>query len=149
MDNQVKKPRRDRRRTKGRNRKAKDNQKKASEELALGNEKKRFTPTLPPLPVKKVVEPKEQCVLCEKPITQIASALTHPNGGYCHFDCVLDSLKEKETLSENQSISYIGRGTFAVAEKDSEGSYTFTKKIEWESAESFAAMKKYIEEIKA
>ena len=87
--------------------------------------------------------------MCGKPIPLIANALTHPEGGYCHFDCVLASLAEREHLKENQKVSYIGRGTFAVAEKNDEGSYTFVKRIEWESSESFAAMKKYVEEIKA
>jgi len=149
MDNQGKKPKRDRRRGNRRNRKAKGNQKNVEQELQVQPNKKKFTSSLPPLPVKKVVEPKEVCVMCEKPIPLIANALTHPEGGYCHFDCVLASLNEKEQPKEGQKISYVGRGTFAVVEKDSEGALTFLKKIEWESAESFAAMKKYVEEMKA
>jgi len=144
-----KKPKKDRRRGSRRNRKAKGGQKKVEQEILLQPSEKKFTATLPPLPVKKVVEPKEECVMCKKPITLIANALTHPQGGYCHFDCVLASLTEKEHLKENQTISYIGRGMFAIAEKDSKGSYTFIKRIEWESPESFAAMKKYVEEMKA
>ncbi|OQA43953.1 MAG: hypothetical protein BWY50_00686 [Spirochaetes bacterium ADurb.Bin315] len=149
MDSQVKKPKKDRRRGNRRNRKAKGSQKKVEQEIFVQPSEKKFTPTLPPLPVKKVVEPKEVCVMCKKPITLIANALTHPQGGYCHFDCVLGFLTEREQLKENQTISYIGRGMFAVAEKNSEGSYTFVKRIEWESPESFAAMKKYVEEMKA
>ena len=42
--------------------------------------------SLPPVTVKRVVEPEDTCVLCQKPIDLIASALSCPQGGYAHFD---------------------------------------------------------------
>ncbi len=109
---------------------------------------KPYHSNLPQLPVKKVHEPKETCVICGEVIEGIASALTHPDGGFCHFDCVLNKIKEDEKLSLLQKVSYIGKGTFAVVNQEEDGSFSFTKKIVWESSEAFAKMKQYVEEIK-
>ncbi len=100
--------------------------------------------------MKKVLEPKETCVICGgEVIDGIASALTHPDGGgFCHFDCVLNQIKEQEKISPSQKVSYIGKGTFAVVNQEEDGSFSFAKKIAWESTEAFAKMKQYVEEIK-
>ncbi len=100
---------------------------------------------LPPLPVRKVEEPLLDCPLCGKVIENIASALTHPQGGYCHFDCVLEKIGQDERLTEAQKVSYIGRGTFAIVEANAENGFSFVKKIIWETPESFDTMKKYVE----
>ncbi|NMA22079.1 MAG: hypothetical protein GX938_01005 [Spirochaetales bacterium] len=104
--------------------------------------------SLPLEPVKQVVEPKEECAICHQRIDVIASALTHPSGGYAHFDCVLGQLESERTLAEGQKISYIGRGTFAVVQSDPDGSFSFTEQIVWEDPKAFDAMKKYVETIK-
>lgn len=105
--------------------------------------------SLPPVAVKKVVEPEDSCVLCQKPIDVIASALSCPEGGYAHFDCVLARLSQERTLAEGQKISYIGRGSFAVVQAEADGSFTFLERITWENAQAFDAMKKYVEANKA
>ncbi len=105
--------------------------------------------SLPPVAVKKVVEPEDVCVLCSKAIDVIASALSCPEGGYAHFDCVLAQLEKERTLAEGQKISYIGRGSFAVVQSEADGSFTFVERIAWENPQAFDAMKKYVEANKA
>ncbi len=101
--------------------------------------------SLPPLPIKRIEEPLLECPLCGKVIENIASALTYPEGGFCHFDCVLEKIAKDERITENQKVSYIGRGTFAVVEENEENGFSFTKKIIWETLESLDIMKKYVE----
>ncbi|MGE4583399.1 MAG: hypothetical protein AB7C91_02005 [Sphaerochaeta sp.] len=103
---------------------------------------------LPQVPVKKVTEPLDTCIICGQVIDVIASAMTHPQGGFCHFDCVLEKLKAEEQLSDSQKISYIGRGTFAVVQQNEDGTFTFVKRIVWENAEALEKMKKYVETVK-
>ncbi|MDD3902281.1 MAG: hypothetical protein WC136_06660 [Sphaerochaeta sp.] len=107
--------------------------------------KKPYHSNLPQLPVKKVEEPLETCKLCNQVIENIAQALSHPEGGHCHFDCILSKIAEDEHVNDKQKVSYIGRGTFAVVEPKEEGGFTFVKRIVWENQESFDAMKKYVE----
>jgi hypothetical protein len=107
--------------------------------------KRVFHSNLPQLPVRKVKEPLEVCSICNKVVSNIAEAFTSEAGGHCHFDCVLKQIAESETLTENQKVSYIGRGTFAVVEPKEGGGFTFVKRIVWENQETFDAMKKYVE----
>jgi len=129
---------------------AKEKAKKGGSKNSLLPEQNRkpYHSNLPQLPVKKVLEPKETCVLCGEVIDGIASALTHPDGGFCHFDCVLNKIKEQEKLSPSQKVSYIGKGAFAVVNQEEDGSFSFAKRIAWESSEAFAKMKQYVVEIK-
>lgn len=119
--------------------------KKPKNTLLPSQTKVPFHSSLPPLPVKRIEEPLLECPLCGEVIENIASALTHPEGGFCHFDCVLEKISKDEHLTDKQKVSYIGRGTFAVVEEDEEKGFSFTKKIIWETPESFDIMKKYVE----
>lgn len=119
--------------------------KKPKNSLLPEQNKKPFHSNLPQLPVKRVSEPKENCKICNEVIDNIASSLSHPEGGFCHFDCVLEQIAQAESLQENQKVSYIGRGTFAVVQIETDGSFSFVKRIVYESAEAFGAMKKYVE----
>ena len=103
---------------------------------------------LPPLPVKRIEEPMVVCPLCGEVIENIASALTYPEGGFCHFDCVLEKIAKDERLTDKQKVSYIGRGTFAIVEENGEGGFSFAKRIVWETAENLDTMKKYVEATK-
>lgn len=122
--------------------------KKPKNTLLPSQEKVPFHSNLPPLPVKRVEEPLVNCPLCGQVVEIIASALTHPEGGFCHFDCVLEKIGKDEHLTDKQKVSYIGRGTFAVVESEEENSFTFVKKIVWETPETFDTMKKYVEATK-
>lgn len=110
--------------------------------------RKPFHSNLPQLPVKRVAEPLESCKICGEVIDVIASALTHPEGGFCHFDCVLNQIAAEQPLTDNQKVSYIGRGTFAVVETKEDGTFTFLRRMVWENAESFEQMKKFVEATK-
>lgn len=124
---------------------ASEGSKKPKNTLLPSQTKTPYHSNLPPLPVKRVEEPLLECPLCGKVIELIASALTHPSGGFCHFDCVLEKISKDEHLTDAQKVSYIGRGTFAVVEANAENGFTFVKKIIWETPESFNTMKKYVE----
>lgn len=101
------------------------------------------------LPVKTVNEPHLTCPVCGEPIEVIAEAMTNAQGAYVHFDCVLNELKASETLTENQTISYLGSGTFGVCEKGEDGKYFIVKRIDYENHEKFSAMKNFVESLKS
>lgn len=100
------------------------------------------------LVVPQVMEPRPNCVLCGQPIEAFAEAISEPNGGYSHFDCVLEKLRAQENVQAPDTISYIGHGTFAVVSKDAEGKYFIKTRIPYESNEAFADMKKQVEAAK-
>lgn len=80
------------------------------------------------------------CAKCGYPINELSSALAdRQTGAPVHFDCVLDELSEQETLGENEKISYIGQGRFAVLHFDNMRDmrhFTIVKTIEWEARDS-------------
>ena len=96
---------------------------------------------------KNVVEPNNKCVICGETINSIAEAFSY-GGGYAHFDCILNLLKNNEVLSEGDSISYIGSGQFGICHKNEDGKYTIVKRIEIENKESNVAFKDYVESLK-
>ncbi len=98
--------------------------------------------------VPQVVEPRPNCELCGQVIETFSEAISEPNGGYSHFDCVLEKLRQQENVQAPDSISYIGHGTFAVVTKDAEGKFTIKTRIPYESNEAFLGMKKQVEEAK-
>ena len=98
--------------------------------------------------VPQVIEPRPVCALCGEPIESIAEAISEPNGGYSHFDCVIDKIKAQENVQGPDSVSYIGHGTFAVVSRDAEGKYCIKKRIQYESNEAFNDMKKQVEAAK-
>ncbi len=95
--------------------------------------------------VPQVHEPKPVCALCGQPIELIAEAICEPNGGYSHFDCVIAKLKEEEHVTEDEKLSYVGHGNFAVFTKDEEGHFVIKTRIPYESKESYDGMKKFVE----
>lgn len=54
------------------------------------------------------------CAKCGQLIQDMTSAISDSEGKPMHFDCVLDSLKEKENMLPGQQMTYIGNGRFAV-----------------------------------
>ena len=109
---------------------------------------REYHSSLPVEEPKTVEEPGLLCEFCGERIETIASSMTTAIGGYAHFDCVLEHIKQLEHLSEDESLSYIGSGTFGVIVKDQEGKFHITRTIEWESPERFNSMKAYIEGLK-
>mgnify|MGYP007069933443 CR=1 FL=1 len=75
------------------------------------------------------------CTKCGKKIEEIEGAMADSAGQPIHFDCALDSVKEKESLGENEKIAYIGQGRFAVLFYENirdQRHFTIKKIIEWE-----------------
>ncbi len=103
--------------------------------------------SLPPVDVKKVKEPLLTCGYCNKVISNIANAIKGDEI-YFHFDCIINKIKEDYKVKDSQSVSYIGRGSFAIVEKDSEGKLHFVETIQIETPQQFDLMKKFVEEVK-
>ena len=76
------------------------------------------------------------CARCGNPIKDISAALADKtDGNPVHFDCVLNFLKQNETLREDEAILYIGQGRFAVikyASMVTMKEFTIIRIIEWE-----------------
>lgn len=76
------------------------------------------------------------CGKCGKPIKDLSAALADKtDGSPVHFDCVLNFLQQNETLHENEALTYIGQGRFAViryASMVTMKEFTIVRIIEWE-----------------
>lgn len=79
------------------------------------------------------------CPVCGQPINDIANAMADKTSGSpVHFDCVLEQVKKTEPTGENEKISYIGQGRFAVLYYENprdQRHFTIKKIIEWENRE--------------
>ncbi len=107
-----------------------------------------FHSSIPITPVKNVKEPLPVCPDCGERIQSIAEAFSTQDGAYVHFDCMLKRIRMSETLSEKQSISYVGKGNFAIVEKDADGKYFIVKSIPVEDEKALRGMKEYVESLK-
>ena len=107
-----------------------------------------FHSSIPVAPTKTVKEPLPICPDCNERIQSIAESFSLPGGEYIHFDCMLARLKAQENLSEGQSISYVGRGNFAVVEKGEDGRYTIVRTIPVEDEKAYQGMKEFVEGLK-
>lgn len=107
-----------------------------------------FHSQIPIAPVRTVAEPRPVCPICGKEIENIALSFFNANGESVHFDCVLGQVRNSETLGENQSVSYIGRGNFAVVEKDENGKYRIVKTIAVEDQKNNQQLKDYVDSLK-
>ena len=76
------------------------------------------------------------CPICGKPIEDMSSAIADKTTGKpAHFDCIIEQLSKTETLGENDKVTYIGQGRFAVLHFDNPRdlkSFKIVKTIEWE-----------------
>lgn len=95
--------------------------------------------------VPTVVEPHPECAICGQVIESISEAISEGGGKYSHFDCVLKKISEEEHIGENEKVSYVGHGSFAVVSKDEEGRFFIKKRIPYEEKETYEAMKKFVE----
>lgn len=107
-----------------------------------------FHSSIPVTPPKTVKEPLPVCPDCNERIQCIAESFRLSNGEFIHFDCMLSRLKSSENLSEGESISYVGRGNFAVVRKDENGRYIIVRTIPVEEEKAFSSMKEYVENLK-
>lgn len=76
------------------------------------------------------------CPRCSQPITDLPSALADKSSGApVHFDCVLQFLQNAEELKQNEKITYIGQGRFAVTFFENPHDlrkFSIVRLIEWE-----------------
>ena len=91
------------------------------------------------LGIQKIKEKEIICPKCGRPIEEIEGAMADSKTGEpVHFDCALNSVKETESVGENEKIAYIGQGRFAVLYYENirdQRHFTIKKIIEWESRE--------------
>ncbi|MHC6203728.1 hypothetical protein ACYULU_11105 [Breznakiellaceae bacterium SP9] len=67
-------------------------------------------PKIPSAPL-----PVLECIYCKNPIKDSSCAITDRTSGQpAHFDCMLERLRESETLEKGDCITYIGGGRFGV-----------------------------------
>jgi len=76
------------------------------------------------------------CPMCGQPITELSSALADKTTGVpVHFDCVLTALGKNEQLKDNERLTYIGQGRFAVLSFENPRDlrhFKIERIIEWE-----------------
>lgn len=91
--------------------------------------------------------PSPLCVYCEKPIKELASALTDSNGEAIHFECVQKRIAAMESLGKDDTVTYIGGGRFGVVHFGNSrgtGKFTIKKIIEWEQKDKRAPWRGHI-----
>ena len=80
------------------------------------------------------------CEYCNQPIEDLTSSIaSKESGNPAHFDCVLAKINASEKLSENEKITYIGQGRFAVVYFENPHDlrhFTIRRVIEWENREA-------------
>jgi len=80
------------------------------------------------------------CPVCEKPVRELAAALTHrATGKPAHFDCIIREIREANQLSPQERLCYLGGGTFGVLEfrpPGGGGKFVITRRIPYEEKES-------------
>ncbi|MDE5897913.1 MAG: hypothetical protein K2H09_01410 [Treponemataceae bacterium] len=86
--------------------------------------------------IRELKEREVICPKCGQPIADLSSAIADKSeGAPVHFDCILGQIAETEPLRQNERISYIGQGRFAILyfenPKD-QRHFTIRKVIEWE-----------------
>ena len=86
--------------------------------------------------IKELKQREVICPKCGKPIEDLVSALADKGtGAPVHFDCVLEDLRSREPLKENQQVAYIGQGRFAVVHfpnTQDTRNFSIVRIIEWE-----------------
>jgi hypothetical protein len=80
------------------------------------------------------------CPVCEKAVRELASAISHRDTGEpAHFDCILKLLAEQHTLSENEKICYLGKGSFGIVQFRASASpmrFLIRQRIQYEDLEA-------------
>ena len=117
------------------------------QQVAGGPKPYKFHSRIPVNEIGTVKEPNTECALCGKKIENIALALKEGEA-FVHFNCALEKVKAENPLHEGESLSYAGKGNFAIFSKSEEGKWVTVKKIPFESAEDHESMKTYVQELK-
>jgi hypothetical protein len=98
----------------------------------------RDRPKWTPPELSKEPIPTPLCPLCNKPIEELAQAVTDKiSGEAAHFDCVRKKIAAFEVLVPGDDIAYIGGGRFGIVNLDGQDKRYFKIKkiIEYEGRE--------------
>lgn len=78
------------------------------------------------------------CAICSEPVDDLVHALVEPETDEpAHFECVIQSIQERESLNPHEEICYIGGGEFGIFNtKPMRGSARIRKRIQYESESS-------------
>lgn len=124
----------------------KKKKKKISEKKEQNSE---FSPSIDlDVKVPQIKEPGYECKICGKRIQFITQAIMEQDGGYSHIECVLKKIADEEGVKPPKTVSYIGRGAFAIVSKNEEGNFIFERKIQYENLESFQKIKEDIKDLR-
>ncbi len=78
-----------------------------------------------------------KCDICGKDIKEISSAIASPETqNPVHFDCIIQKLKDENTLENTDRIVYLGAGSFGIVRQEKNKpakDFTIIKKIEFEN----------------
>ena len=59
--------------------------------------------------------PAPRCPLCLESVDDLVHALAHPDTeAPAHFECVLNSIRDREQLEPGEQVCYVGGGVFAI-----------------------------------
>ena len=102
--------------------------------------------TAPQIPTDPLPVP--DCPYCDKPIRDIASAMTDRGSGKAvHFDCIIAKITEDETPEKGEAVSYIGGGRFGIVRFNDSGNpkkFTIRKILEWEKTGEWMQWRTFI-----
>jgi hypothetical protein len=80
-------------------------------------ENRQPRPQQPAVPARDVenARPAPACPICEKPVSDLVSAIAHrETGAPVHFECVLRWLGDAEKILPDERLVYLGNGAFGV-----------------------------------
>ncbi len=107
-----------------------------------------FHSSIPVARPKEIREPRPVCPVCGKIVENVAFSFLNANEEFVHFDCALDLARRELSPGENQVVSYVGCGNFALCEKDGDGKFRIIRSISFEDQKRFSKIKEYVESVK-
>ncbi|MFP4382546.1 MAG: hypothetical protein ACLFST_12390 [Spirochaetia bacterium] len=129
-----------------RNRRKNDTGKKQDGDKKPKTPPKMSYPREPVIEKPKMPQGKEatQCPVCGKPVNDLYTAIAHrATKEPSHLNCVIKELSQDENLEQNESLCYLGGGSFGIVQKSSGGKpqVTIKKRIQYEEKESSPSWK--------
>lgn len=119
----------------GRNRRRRGDPKKDRQQNQQQRAKAVFDPAKHFMPAPVPTREYPPCALSGEPLKNIYTAIAHPESGQpANFDRVLQELGENESLNENETICYLGSGSFGILvdQKGKKPRYFVRKRVQYE-----------------